>query len=199
MLRNKKRLVSCALSDKLATFAVSYSPQILTDMKRFVLFTMLAGILASCNSTLSVDNTPVAHLDLNRYLGEWYEIARFDHRFERGMEHTKASYALNEDGTVRVINSGIKNGKLKEAEGKAKLTDTPALLRVSFFGPFYGDYRVMLLDKDYRYALIGGGSDDYLWILSRTPKLSENDIITILEEARRRRYDIGRLLWVKQE
>ena len=132
MLRNKKRLVSCALSDKLATFAVSYSPQILTDMKRFVLFTMLAGILASCNSTLSVDNTPVAHLDLNRYLGEWYEIARFDHRFERGMEHTKASYALNEDGTVRVINSGIKNGKLKEAEGKAKLTDTPALLRVSF-------------------------------------------------------------------
>lgn len=199
MLRNKKRLVSCALSDKLATFAVSYSPQILTDMKRFVLFTMLAGILASCNSTLSVDNTPVAHLDLNRYLGEWYEIARFDHRFERGMEQTKASYALNEDGTVRVINSGIKNGKLKEAEGKAKLTDTPALLRVSFFGPFYGDYRVMLLDKDYRYALIGSGSDDYLWILSRTPKLSENDIITILEEARRRRYDIGRLLWVKQE
>ncbi|MEE1145636.1 MAG: lipocalin family protein, partial [Bacteroidaceae bacterium] len=86
-----------------------------------------------------------------------------------------------------------------EAEGKAKLTDTPALLRVSFFGPFYGDYRVMLLDKDYRYALIGSGSDDYLWILSRTPKLSENDIITILEEARRRRYDIGRLLWVKQE
>ena len=168
-------------------------------MKRFVLFTMLAGILASCNSTLSVDNTPVAHLDLNRYLGEWYEIARFDHRFERGMEHTKASYALNEDGTVRVINSGIKNGKLKEAEGKAKLTDTPALLRVSFFGPFYGDYRVMLLDKDYRYVLIGSGSDDYLWILSRTPKLSENDIITILEEARRRRYDIGRLLWVKQE
>ena len=191
-------MVSCALSDILATFAVSYSPQILTDMKRFVLFTMLAGILASCNSTLSVDNTPVAHLDLNRYLGEWYEIARFV-RFERGMEHTKASYALNEDSTVRVINSGIKNGKLKEAEGKAKLTDTPALLRVSFFGPFYGDYRVMLLDKDYRYALIGSGSDDYLWILSRTPKLSENDIITILEEARRRKYDIGRLLWVKQE
>ena len=168
-------------------------------MKRFVLFTLLAGILASCNITQTVDNTPVAHLDLNRYLGDWYEIARFDHRFERGMEQTKASYALNKDGTVRVINSGIKNGKPKEAKGKAKLTDTPALLRVSFFGPFYGDYRVMLLDKDYRYALIGSGSDDYLWILSRTPKLSENDIITILEEARRRKYDIGRLLWVKQE
>ena len=98
-------MVSCALSDKLATFAVSYSPQILTDMKRFVLFTMLAGILASCNSTLSVDNTPVAHLDLNRYLGEWYEVARYDHSFERGMDNTMARYILQDDG--KVMNADI--------------------------------------------------------------------------------------------
>ena len=82
------------------------------------------------------------------------------------------------------------------AKGKAKLTKTPALLRVSFFGPFYADYRIMLLDKDYRYALIGSGSDDYLWILSRSPRLTENQRKTILNEARRRGYDISKLIWV---
>jgi lipocalin len=168
-------------------------------MKKIAFLTVLAGLLMGCSSTLTVDNTPIDSLDLNRYLGDWYEIARFDHRFERGVEQARASYTLQEDGTVSVVNSGIKDGKPKVAKGKAKLTDTPALLRVSFFGPFYGDYRVMLLDSAYQYALIGSGSDDYLWILSRTPQLSADVKTTLLNEARRRGYDTSKLIWVKQE
>ena len=201
MLRNKKRLVSCALSDKLATFAVSYSPQILTDMKRFVLFTMLAGILASCNSTLSVDNTPVAHLDLNRYLGEWYEVARYDHSFERGMDNTMAQYILEDDGKVVVLNTGWKNGKYKVAEGKAKYPDPvgePGALRVSFFLFFYSPYNVMMLDDDYQVALVGSGSPNYLWILSRTPAMDTKVLNAVLKEASDRGYDTSKLIWVDQ-
>ena len=110
---------------------------------RMILVSSLA-LAAGCASTLKVDNAPVAALDLSRYLGEWYEIARFDHSFERDVEQAKANYSLKDDGTIEVVNSGIKNGKPKTAVGKGKTTDTPGLLRVSFFGPFYADYRVML-------------------------------------------------------
>ena len=149
------------------------------------------------NSQPTVDNSVIGNIDINRYLGSWYEIARFNHRFERGIEQSKAQYTLREDGNIDVLNAGIKNGKTKTAKGIAKRTNTPALLRVSFFGPFYGDYRVMLLDKDYRYSLVGSGTDDYLWILSRTPQLSESDKSVILAEATRRGYDTNKLIWVK--
>ena len=165
---------------------------------RMILVTSLA-LAAGCASTLKVDNAPVAALDLNRYLGEWYEIARFDHSFERGVEQAKANYTQNADGTIKVVNTGIKNGKPKTAIGKGKATDTPGLLRVSFFGPFYADYRVMLIDKDYTYALVGSGSDDYLWILSRTPSLDYDVKDAILEEICRRGYDAKKLIWVKQD
>ena len=164
--------------------------------------TILVSSLAlatGCVSGPKVDNAPVAALDLNRYLGEWYEIARFDHSFERGVEQAKANYSLKDDGTIEVVNSGIKNGKPKTAIGKGKRTDTPALLRVSFFGPFYADYRVMLIDKDYSHALVGSGSADYLWILSRTPGLPENVKSELLAEAQRRGYDTGKLTWVEQK
>ena len=166
--------------------------------KPFGIFLMTIVLLTACSGLLTVDNSVVDGLDLNRYLGEWYEIARFDHSFERGMEQTKAYYAFNEDGTIDVVNTGIKDGEPKEAKGKGKLTDTPAWLRVSFFGPFYADYRVMLLDSNYQYALIGSGSDDYLWILSRKPKLTDESKTIILNEAKRRGYDVEKLIWVKQ-
>ena len=165
---------------------------------RIILVTSLA-LAAGCASTLKVDNAPVATLDLNRYLGEWYEIARFDHSFERGVEHSKANYTQNADGTIKVVNSGIKAGKQKTAIGKGKTTDTPGLLRVSFFGPFYADYRVMLIDKDYTRALVGSGSADYLWLLSRSPELSETAKSELLAEAQRRGYVTDKLIWVKQE
>ena len=154
---------------------------------------------AGCVSVPKVDNAPVVALDLNRYLGEWYEIARFDHSFERGVEQAKANYTQNADGTIKVVNSGVKDGKPKTAIGKGKTTDTPGLLRVSFFGPFYADYRVMLIDKDYSHALVGSGSADYLWILSRTPSLDGDAKVAILDEIHRRGYDAKKLIWVKQD
>jgi len=158
-----------------------------------------AVALAGCVNGPKGDNTPVAALDLNRYLGEWYEIARFDHSFERGVEQAKANYTQNADGTIKVVNTGVKAGKQKTAIGKGKTTDTPGLLRVSFFGPFYADYCVMLIDKEYTCALVGSGSADYLWILSRTPGLPETAKSELLAEAKRRGYDTGKLIWVEQK
>ena len=146
----------------------------------------------------SFDNSPIPSLDIYRYLGVWYEIARFDHSFERDMDNVIAEYLLRDDGKIDVINSGIKNGKYKVAYGKAKLTDEPGVLRVSFFGPFYSDYRVLMVDDDYEYALVGGKNDKYLWILSRNPELEDEDYDKILTEASRRGYDISRLIWIDQ-
>ena len=164
-----------------------------------VFLAAMAAVMAGCVSSPGVDNSPVSSLDLDRYLGTWYEIARFDHSFERGVEEAKAVYTLNKDGTVKVVNSGIKNGKPKTAVGKGKRTDKPGLLRVSFFGPFYADYRVMKIDADYRYALVGSGGTGYLWILSRTKEMPENVKIEFLAEAKRRGYDTGKLIWVNHE
>ena len=168
-------------------------------MKKTIFASLVAFVCAGCSSTQNINNTPVAVLDLNRYLGDWYEIARFDHSFERGLDFCKANYALREDGKIAVTNTGINEGKNKTSNGKAKTTDTPALLRVSFFGPFYSDYRVMLLDTDYQWALIGSKSAKYLWILSRTPELPKETLNTILAEAQRRGYDTSKLIWVKQK
>lgn len=155
--------------------------------------------LAPCSCRgQKVDNSTVRSLDLERYLGTWYEIARFDHSFERGLIHAKAQYSLNSDGTIAVTNSGMKNGKYKESIGKVKLTKTAGRLRVSFFGPFYSDYRVMMLSKDYKYALVGSKSPGYLWILSRTPEVPEDVLNTILDVASGRGYDIDKLIWVEQ-
>lgn len=157
---------------------------------------LLLCMVCGCTK-LTVDNSVIDSLDVNRYLGEWYEIARYDHRFERGMENTRAIYSMRDDGMIDVINTGVKDGERKESKGKAKLTDTPALLRVSFFGPFYSDYRVMMLDADYQYALIGSGSDDYLWILSRKPLLPDTVKQQVIKEAQRRGYDTSKLIWVR--
>ena len=168
-------------------------------MKTRIMIVALVAVVAGCVSGPKVDNTPVAALDLNRYLGEWYEIARFDHSFERGVEKAKANYTLNEDGTIKVVNSGVKDGKPKTAIGKGKQTETPALLRVSFFGPFYADYRVMMIDEGYTFALVGSGSADYLWMLSRTRVLPDTTKSELLFEAKRRGYDTDKLIWVKQK
>lgn len=165
-------------------------------MKKNALLILLLCMVCGCTK-LTVDNSVIDSLDVNRYLGEWYEIARYDHRFERGMENTRAIYSMRDDGMIDVINTGVKDGERKESKGKAKLTDTPALLRVSFFGPFYSDYRVMMLDADYQYALIGSGSDDYLWILSRKPSLPDTVKQQVIMEAQRRGYDTSKLIWVR--
>ncbi len=167
-------------------------------MKRIFLFAIACVLFMGCSSKITVDNSVTPDFDINRYLGNWYEIARFDHPFERGIDYAKANYSLREDGKITVTNTGIKNDLPKTALGKAKLTDTPALLRVSFFGPFYSDYRVLMVSEDYRYALVGSNSDNYLWILSRTRILPDKDVYDILTEAINRGYKVENFIWVDQ-
>lgn len=159
---------------------------------------LAAMFISSCNST-EIDNSTVKSVDLNRYLGSWYEIAKYDHVFERGLDYAMANYTLRDDGKIDVLNTGIKDGRAKDAKGIAKTTNIPGLLKVSFFGPFYSDYRIMLLDTNYQYVLVGGSNDKYLWILSRTPQLDDATKTLILAEANRRGYDTGKLIWVKQQ
>lgn len=168
-------------------------------MKKFFLMAFFASLFAGCESAPKVDNSTVKSVDLNRYVGSWYEIARFDHTFERGLSYAMAKYTLRDDGKIDVLNTGIKDGRAKDAEGIAKTTGVPGLLRVSFFGPFFGDYRIMMLDEDYQYVLVGGSNHKYLWILSRTPQLKESTRTLILAEAERRGYDTQKLIWVKQK
>lgn len=163
-----------------------------------VLVLVVIFLVFRYSTSLTVDNSTVRAVDLNRYMGKWYEIARFDHRFERNLEQCTAHYSIQPNGTIQITNQGIKQGKWHTSIGKGKMTDQPGVLRVSFFGPFYSDYRIMMLDANYNYALIGGESDDYLWILSRTPQLEEDARNEIIQEAERRGYDTHMLIWVKQ-
>lgn len=167
-------------------------------MKKIFFMALLATMFIGCESTTKVDNSTVPSLDLDRYLGYWYEIARFDHAFERGIYYSMARYTLRDDGNIDVLNTGIKDGHAEEATAIAKTTEVPGLLRVSFFGPFYSDYRVLMVDSAYQHALVGGSSSKFLWILSRTPELDETTKASIVAEADRRGYDINRLIWVKQ-
>lgn len=168
-------------------------------MKNKILTAALAIFCIACSNTQkSVNNTPVLSLNIQRYLGTWYEIARYDHSFERGLNTCKAQYRLRDDGKIDVTNTGIKNGKTDIAHGKAKKTDNPAILKVSFFGPFYSEYRVLSIDPDYQHALIGGSKDKHLWILSRKPQIEDIEKNKLLEEAQRRGYDTSKLIWVNQ-
>ena len=164
-----------------------------------LLLLSIAGVKGCCSVRQTVNLTPAEDVDLTRYLGQWYEIARFDHWFERGMTHTKATYTMREDGGIRVVNAGLKDGEEKISVGRGKITDQSGLLRVSFFWPFYGDYRILWIDDDYRHVLVGGGNSDYLWILSRTPAIDASIKDVILAEAKHRGYDTRKLIWVEQK
>jgi lipocalin len=162
------------------------------NAKIFIIM-LLANIFASTK----IDNEPVA-IELNKYLGKWYEIARFDHSFERDMQNVTAEYKLLPNGNIQVFNSGYRDGVYRVAEGKAKTTSTPGLLRVAFFMNFYSDYRVLMIDKDYQYVLVGSSSPKYLWILSRTPHLDEATLQKIIDVAEQKGYDTDKLIYVKQ-
>lgn len=172
--------------------------------KTAALFVLLFGIFTSCKTQdTMIDKSVVKELDLERYLGTWYEIARFDHSFERGLVGVTATYSMRKDGKIKVLNSGYKNsldGKKSEAVGKAKIPNPnePSRLKVSFFLFFYGDYWVMELDKDYQYAVIGSDSDNFLWILSRTPQMDEGLYNELLDKIKQRGYDLSGLIKVEQ-
>lgn len=161
------------------------------------------GISCQTNkNNKTMNTTTVSNLDVNRFMGSWYEIARYEHSFEKGMTHVKANYSLLPDGTIRVLNSGMKNGKKKEIEGKArkkKGSNSNSKLEVSFFLWFYSDYFVFELDDNYQYAVIGSSSDKYLWILSRTPQLPQSIINDLLIKIKKRGYDTSKLYFVPQK
>jgi apolipoprotein D and lipocalin family protein len=160
------------------------------------------AIFAGCK-TIPVPEgaVPVKPFDIERYLGAWYEIARFDFRFEKDLNNTTANYSLNNDGTVKVVNRGFNYVKKewKESVGKAKFVagEDEARLKVSFFGPFYGGYNVIALDANYQFALVAGSSLDYLWILARTTTIPENIKNEYLKIAGDLGYDVSRLIWVE--
>ena len=170
-------------------------------MRNLILATLLAGMLPVAACTKDFENSTVDSFDLSRYLGDWYEIARFDHSFERGMDNTMAQYILQDDGKVIVLNTGWENGKFKLAEGKAEYKDPegdPGHLRVSFFLFFYSDYNIMMVDENYQISLVGSKAKNYLWILSRTPVPDPDLLQMVLEEAENRGYDVSKLIWVDQ-
>jgi len=146
--------------------------------------------------------TPVENFELARYLGTWYEIARLDHSFERGLSRVTAEYSLREDGGVRVVNRGYseKEREWKEAEGKAYFVDRAdqGHFKVSFFGPFYGSYIVFELDRDsYQYALVSGPDKSYFWILARRPEMDKELKERLVAKAAARGFDMSGLIFVR--
>jgi len=146
---------------------------------------------------------PVQEFDLNRYLGTWYEIVRMPHRFEKDLIKVTADYSLRPDGKIKVLNRGYKpsKGRWSEAKGKAWVPDPriPARLKVSFFWPFSAEYKIIRLDADYRWALVTSGSTDYLWLLSRTPKMEPAAVDSLVRFAEEKGFDVDRLIRVEQE
>ena len=150
-----------------------------------------------------IDISTVPTLDVSRYMGVWYEIARYENRFERGMTHVRATYSLDMNGKLRIQNEGVKNGKHYTSNGKGKIPDSlnyPGRLRVSFFLWFYSDYYVLELDeRDYMYAVVGSSDSDFLWILYRHPVMPKELLTDLLQRIEKRGYDVSRLLFVDQK
>jgi apolipoprotein D and lipocalin family protein len=172
-----------------------------------IILLIIPFVIMNCKTSkqmVKIDTTTVEHVDINRYIGKWYEIARFPNSFEKDLVGVTATYSLRGDGKINVLNQGFKNtlqGPLKQARGKAKVPDSgePGRLKVSFFLFFYADYFILELDEDnYQYALIGSSSDKYLWILCRTPEMSAETYHMLVSKAQARGYDTGKLIAVEQ-
>lgn len=170
-------------------------------MRIFLIF-FISLFLSACTN-LPEGITPVSDFEINKYLGKWYEIARLDHSFERGLDKVSAVYSLREDGGIKVVNKGYSNREKdwSEAEGKAYLVKSKdeGLLRVSFFGPFYGSYIIFELDKEnYQYSFVAGNSRSYLWLLSRTPMVSQDIINKFVIRSKELGFEIEKLIYVNQ-
>lgn len=164
---------------------------------------LLTALLAGCLGTPD-GVAPVSGFEISRYLGNWYEIARLDHTFERGLSNVTAEYALRDDGGISVLNRGysIEKNEWKEAEGKAYFVGDKKIghLKVSFFGPFYSSYVVFELDKDdYQYAFITGPDKSYLWLLARSPDVDQKMLKRFITDAEAAGFDIDKLIFVSQQ
>ncbi|PFG58215.1 apolipoprotein D and lipocalin family protein [Vibrio sp. ES.051] len=165
-----------------------------------ILFLSLATLFGCTSKPSGVE--PVDNFDLQPYLGKWYEIARLDHSFERGLSHVTAEYQRREDGGVRVINQGYskEDQAWTQAEGKAYFVEDENIghLKVSFFGPFYSSYIVFELGENYDYAFISGYNHDYLWLLSRTPTVDQAIVERFKQVAKEKGFELDELILVDQ-
>ena len=175
-------------------------------MKRSLKPTLLITILALCiTGCVRIPDgiAPVQGFDADRYLGTWYEIARLDHPFERGLTDVSATYGLQDNGEISVLNRGwsSENGEWDAAEGRAVFVKDPTTgyLKVSFFGPFYGAYIVFALDDDYQHALVSGPNRDYLWLLARDPGLDEDVVERLIARAAEAGFDTDSLIRVTHQ
>lgn len=164
---------------------------------------VIAMTLVACSTAPPEGLTSVTPFDVKRYLGKWYEIARLDHSFERGLSDVSATYTLKPDGSLEVINRGfnVKKDAWKSATGRALFTGSPnqGSLKVSFFGPFYGGYHVLALDQTgYQWALVAGPDRDYLWILARTKSLAPDIRDQLVAQAKQMGFATDKLIWVEQ-
>lgn len=167
-------------------------------MKRLIAIAVVV-LLSACTG-IPDKVEPVSNFELSRYLGKWYEIARLDHRFERGLSQISAEYSLRDDGGVRVLNRGYsaEDGEWREAEGRAYFMQAPDVgyLKVSFFGPFYGSYIVFDLDREnYQYALISGPDKSFFWLLARTPTISDEQKARLVARAAEAGFDTSKLIF----
>lgn len=161
----------------------------------------MAGIFNACaTNTIPKGAKAVTPFDKSKYLGKWYEIARLDFKYERNLNNVTAEYTLIDDNTIKVVNKGYNTKKKKwvEAIGKAKFVGDAnvAMLKVSFFGPFYSGYNVIALDNEYKYALVAGKNLKYLWILSREKTIPDNIKENYLKIAKRIGYNTEELIWI---
>jgi apolipoprotein D and lipocalin family protein len=171
-------------------------------MRKWALLALMS-LLAGCTS-VPEGIEPVRGFDADRYLGTWYEIARLDHSFERGLSNVRAEYSRNEDGSIKVINRGYSEEKdeWQQADGRAVFVgdDSTGHLKVSFFGPFYASYVIFELEQDdYSYAYVTGYNREYLWFLSRTPEVSDDALEAFRERARAEGFNLDELIVVEQD
>jgi apolipoprotein D and lipocalin family protein len=166
---------------------------------RSIFIIAASTVFYSCLSAVSHTPLPppdvVSHVELSRYTGVWYEIARYPNRFQKGCTDTSAAYKLGPDGSLTILNSCLKKGALDTEKGKARVVDptTNAKLKVSFFWPFSGDYWIIDLGADYDYAVISGPDRKYLWILARSPQMDATLYGEILKRLKEQGFDISRL------
>lgn len=181
----------------------SYPHRFELPVFRALLMVLSLLMLSACSTAVPEGMVAVSPFDLARYQGKWYEVARLDHSFERGLSNVSATYSTQADGSVRVLNRGYNSekGAWKDAVGRAVFTGDVhrASLKVSFFGPFYGGYHVVALDEqNYRWAMVVGPSRDYLWILARDKQLPAEVRALLLDKARALGIAVDALIWVEQ-
>jgi apolipoprotein D and lipocalin family protein len=168
------------------------------------LIVLLACLLTTGCTGIPENVRPVDNFRLEKYLGKWYEIARLDHSFEKGLSRVTADYSMRSDGGVKVINRGysVKENKWKESKGKAYFVQRPdqGFLKVSFFGPFYGSYVIFALEQEnYQYALVCGPDKSYLWLLARSPDMKEDIKNDLIAKARAAGFDTDKLIFVSHD